>query len=229
MVETDRRTLVVLGLTPILLTLFYYYGKDDFYRNALSDRIAAIVGPWEYAPLLPYAYWAAAALVLRVAIPLFAIVALLGDSPSDYGYRLRGAASHAGTYALVFLLVLPFVLLASTRESFQLTYPFYRDAVRGGWHFWGYEMLYLLQFVSIEAFFRGFLLFGLRPRFGYASILVMTVPYCMIHFGKPPAEALGAIVAGVVLGVLALRCGSFVPGVVLHCAVALTMDLLAVF
>jgi membrane protease YdiL (CAAX protease family) len=57
----------------------------------------------------------------------------------------------------------------------------------------------------------------------------MVIPYCMIHFGKPVPEALAAIFAGVVLGVLALRSGSFYLGVVLHCVVALLMDLLAVY
>ncbi len=48
----------------------------------------------------------------------------------------------------------------------------------------------------------------------------------MIHFAKPMPEATAAIVAGLVLGVMALRSKSFVPGVFLHVGVALTMDLL---
>jgi uncharacterized protein len=53
------------------------------------------------------------------------------------------------------------------------------------------------------------------------------VPYCMIHFSKPLPEALGAIVAGVVLGTLSLRTGSILGGAMLHVAVAVTMDVLA--
>ena len=68
---------------------------------------------------------------------------------------------------------------------------------------------------------------GLRPALGRASILVMLAPYCMIHFHKPPLEALGAIGAGVVLGCLSWRTRTVVYGWFLHYAVALSMDLLS--
>jgi membrane protease YdiL (CAAX protease family) len=55
----------------------------------------------------------------------------------------------------------------------------------------------------------------------------MIVPYCMIHYGKPLPETLGAIVAGLVLGTLALRTRSIWGGVLIHIGVALTMDMLA--
>jgi membrane protease YdiL (CAAX protease family) len=56
----------------------------------------------------------------------------------------------------------------------------------------------------------------------------MVVPCCMIHFHKPMLEALGAIVAGVFLGFLALRDRSWYGGALLHSLVAVSMDLLAV-
>ena len=37
---------------------------------------------------------------------------------------------------------------------------------------------------------------------GSHAIFVMVVPYVMIHFGKPMLETVGAIIAGVVLGLL---------------------------
>ena len=51
-------------------------------------------------------------------------------------------------------------------------------------------------------------------------MFVAVVPYCMIHFQKPLPEALGAIVAGVVLGALSLRTGSVLGGAAVHVAVA---------
>ncbi|MCA9320336.1 MAG: CPBP family intramembrane metalloprotease, partial [Planctomycetes bacterium] len=59
------------------------------------------------------------------------------------------------------------------------------------------------------------------------AIFVMVIPYAMIHFTKPMPEAFGAIFAGVALGYLAMRTRSFYGGILLHYAVALTMDLLA--
>ena len=68
---------------------------------------------------------------------------------------------------------------------------------------------------------------GLKSRLGIASVLVMLTPYCMIHYYKPFPEAMGAIGAGLVLGVLSYRTGTILYGWFLHYAVALSMDLLA--
>ena len=56
----------------------------------------------------------------------------------------------------------------------------------------------------------------------------MAIPYVMIHFNKPVPETLGALVAGVVLGYLALKARSCVLGIALHFGVAITMDFLAI-
>ncbi|MBE7525992.1 CPBP family intramembrane metalloprotease [candidate division WWE3 bacterium] len=58
---------------------------------------------------------------------------------------------------------------------------------------------------------------------------VMVIPYCMIHFGKPMPETFAAIIAGVVLGFLSLKSKSIWLGVMIHCSVALTMDLCALY
>jgi membrane protease YdiL (CAAX protease family) len=64
---------------------------------------------------------------------------------------------------------------------------------------------------------------------GSTAIFVMSVPYCMIHFGKPYLEAHGAIVAGVVLGSLSMKTRSIYGGFLLHVSVAVLMDLLALY
>jgi membrane protease YdiL (CAAX protease family) len=55
----------------------------------------------------------------------------------------------------------------------------------------------------------------------------MAVPYCMIHYGKPYLETHGAIVAGVVLGSLAMRTRSIYAGFLVHVTVAFAMDFLS--
>lgn len=56
----------------------------------------------------------------------------------------------------------------------------------------------------------------------------MAIPYVMVHFNKPLPETVGALGAGLLLGALALRAGSCVPGIFLHWAVGMTMDVLAI-
>ena len=85
-----------------------------------------------------------------------------------------------------------------------------------------------MQFLGLEAFFRGFLVFGLYPRLGVYAVPVMVIPYTMIHFGKPAPETFAAVIAGFILGYLALKSRSFLWGWMLHWGVAITMDLLVI-
>jgi hypothetical protein len=54
-------------------------------------------------------------------------------------------------------------------------------------------------------------------------------PYTMIHFQKPMPEAFAAIFAGVFLGWLSFKNGNIWMGLVLHCTVAFSMDILALY
>ncbi len=125
--------------------------------------------------------------------------------------------------------MIPIVFVISLLSSFQAKYPLYDFAILGGWHFWGFHLFYGLQFLGLEAFFRGYMLFGLYPRLGNHAVAVMMIPYVMIHFGKPLPETLAAIVAGFVLGWLAIKSKSFLWGWMLHWGVALTMDVVVIW
>ncbi|MCP5322450.1 MAG: CPBP family intramembrane metalloprotease [Candidatus Paracaedibacteraceae bacterium] len=124
-------------------------------------------------------------------------------------------------------IMFPLIMTAATFPSFQHTYPFFR--VPEGISIWPniiiWEIFYLLQFLGTEFFFRGFLIHGLKARFGFYSIFVSMIPYCMIHFQKPFLEAFGSIFAGLILGTMSLRTNSIIMGVILHFGVALTMDI----
>ena len=226
----DFRTTTVFVTSTVLLTVFYYYGKANFYRQHLwlswDEWFGRALG--EHAGMAAYAYWGASSLILRVLVPALIIWILLRESPRDYGYRLRGQWRHAGPYLGAYFFMLPFLYWASTQASFQNRYPFYAPAGDGGTTFWLYELFYGLQFVGVEAFFRGFMLFGLFKKFGYNALLIVAVPYVMIHFNKPVTETLGALIAGVFLGYLALKSKSFLNGIILHFGIAVTMDVFAV-
>jgi hypothetical protein len=104
----------------------------------------------------------------------------------------------------------------------------YKLAGRSWLDFLSWEFIYLAQFFGLELFFRGFWLRAMRT-FGAGAIWSMVVPYCMIHFGKPYLEACGAMVAGVVLGSLAMRTRSIYAGFLVHGTVAILMDVLALY
>jgi membrane protease YdiL (CAAX protease family) len=87
--------------------------------------------------------------------------------------------------------------------------------------------MYFLQFLGLEFFFRGWMLSALRRTLGASAIFAMSLPYCMIHYGKPYLETHGALVAGIVLGSLAMRTRSIYAGFLVHVTVAFSMDYLA--
>lgn len=227
--DRDRQALIVLLTSTVLLVIFFYWGRPTFYfTSGISGWVADVATGAldEFPGVGAYLWWGLSSVVIRVGIPLLLIVTVLRSAPGQFGFRVRGIGRHLPLYGVLYLGMLPVLIWVSSFDSFLNYYPFYARATEGGAGFWLYEFGYSLQFVGVEAFFRGFLTFGLLPRFGALAVVVMTVPYTMIHFAKPMPEAFAAIAAGLILGVLAVRTRSFVPGIFLHVAVAVTMDLL---
>ncbi|MCH5374201.1 MAG: CPBP family intramembrane metalloprotease [Planctomycetes bacterium] len=216
----DWEVILVLVGAAVAMSLQYYgFTAGDFLR----DWIAPLSTD---ARLVRSIHWAVGQSLLYVLVPWMTIRLILRKPLSDYGLNFRGIWSGAWLYVAMYLIVLPCILLASCTDRFQQTYPFYR--LQQGESLWPrfvvWEFLYALQFVALEFFFRGFLVHGLKRRFGVYAIFVMAVPYCMIHFGKPLPETLAAIVAGVALGFMSLKTNSIWPGAAVHIAVAWTMD-----
>jgi len=226
----DREVAVVLLSIPIVMTTLWYFGRPDFYYDHLA-RLVPADAPLAY--LYPFVYFALSSVVLRTLVPLLLIRFVLGRRPSDYGYSCPPTFGLTWGYLLLFLAVLPFVVYASTLPSFLQRYPFCSEAIRDNRVALAdlliSQSFYGLIFLSGESYWRGFVVFGLERRFGVAGILVMVIPYCMSHYGKPVAEAYASIVTGVVLGFLALKHRSFWLGVAVHWAVAILMDLLAMY
>ena len=230
----DRDLFVTLLVCALSLSLIHYTTP-----SALIEWLSALGlhGPaaWLHSELaetearsLPrLAFWASVSVFGYVLVPVLAIRLLMRRRVVDFGLRVRGIWRHAWIYGLMFAVMLPVVWIMSAEESFAATYPFLRlEEEEPLWpRFWIWQAMYAAQFLALEFFFRGFLVHGLRRRFGYYAVFVMVVPYCMIHFGKPMPETLGAILAGLILGSLSLKTRSIWFGAALHVAVALAMDL----
>ncbi|MCL7970568.1 MAG: CPBP family intramembrane metalloprotease [marine benthic group bacterium] len=227
----DRRAAQVLIASVILLIVFAIWGRPNFLLRHLP-AVAAGLGmdpSHEYYLTLPYVYWGVSSAVVRILVPLLVIVVWIRARPSEFGYRIRGVTSHAWIYLAMFLVMLPIVFAASFMPAFQAKYPMYDNAVLGPTHFALWQIAYGVQFLGVEGFFRGFMTFGLYPRFGYLSLFIMVIPYALVHVGKPPVEVFMAVPAGLALGYLALKSRSWVFGALLHWAVGITMDALAVW
>lgn len=214
--------LLVLAMCAMVLTLQEYVGDRGLFATWFPKAMAQKNGE-----LYSFAWWAGWRVFGYVVLPMALILATPGQRLRDYNLSLRGFARHIWIYLAMFVVFFPVLYIASKTATFRHTYPFYRWANRSAFDLWSWEAMYIAQFFSLEFFFRGFLLQGLRKAFGANAIFVMIVPYCMIHFGKPGTETLGAIGAGLLLGTMAMRTKSIWGGVLIHVGVAVTMDVLA--
>jgi hypothetical protein len=215
----ERAPFAVLGYAALALVVAEHLAVPSWLPGILPGRAA---------PLARFVWWVTELAVLWGVGPLM-LARLLGIAPRALGLGLGELRRFLPAYGILYLIALAAVFVAATQTDFLHTYPLIeRDPASWSWGLLaGYWLLYTAQFVCVELFFRGFLLFPLRPRFGDAAIAVMVVPYAMLHVDKPLAEALGAIAGGAALGWLALRAETIWGGVLVHATLALTMDVAA--
>lgn len=225
-IRFDYRPLVVLCAVAVSLTMIEYFGDRDTFRR-LAQRWFPEFLTHRFFDLSSFAYWSGFRVAGYVIFPWVVVLFMRGERMRDYGLSPKGFFKHLWIYGLLFLIVLLPVVMVSFTTTFQSTYPFYKLAARSWADFLAWEVLYSLQFFALEVFFRGFMLHPLKKPMGAYAIFAMAVPYCMIHYNKPLAEVLGAVVAGIVLGTLSLQTGSIWCGVLIHVSVALSMDTLS--
>lgn len=233
--KPDYQPHVALVLLAVTLTLHEYYGGRSFFNEAVFPYIVRLdqsglswVQSGKFSELYGYGYWVFVRLLGYMVVPVLLWRVLFpSERVLDMGLRTKGFFSHLGLYALSLGVVFLAMLVVGRQADFAAYYPFYQHASRSWFDLLLWECIYFAQFFGLEFFFRGFLLHAFRRSMGSSAIFVMAVPYCMIHFGKPYLETNGAIIAGVVLGSLAMRTRSIYAGFLVHIAVAGAMDFMA--
>lgn len=171
--------------------------------------------------------------LLTVIIPLFIIYSIVKHfKPELYGLRLNGAK--VAPYFGLILLMIPLLYLASFQKDFLAAYPTYKEY--SAYQFLAidqkvtvaiYELSYGFDFISVELFFRGFMIIALSKFVGKDAILPMVVVYCFLHFGKPAGEAISSIFGGYILGILAYTSRNIYGGLIAHLGVAWGMEYMA--
>lgn len=232
-----RRTLLTLATVSLSL-LFLHYAKysSSFYIfidfldasfNQARGQWTATLNGTAWRQLIEYAWWTFCHLFAFLFLPWVAIRFLLKEKISNFGWRWQNTTQHWVGYLCLLTPILCFVYIASLGTDFVNHYPFYKMASRSWTDLLLWEMLYLTQFVCLEFFFRGFMIQSLRPALGANAIWIMCVPYMMIHLPKLWPEAMGAILFGFFLGILAFQSRSIWGGVFVHAGIALSMDMAA--
>jgi membrane protease YdiL (CAAX protease family) len=175
---------------------------------------AAMVRGWLPDPILRYV--STSSLVCFLVVPMLTL-RHLGLRPLAYlGYG--DPRPVLGSFAFGLFAVVAGAFVVSRLASFRSAYGLAPSPALC--------VSLLVGMLCLEFFFRGFLLLPLAGRFGWRAAVLSTVPYALLHAGKPPAEFVGSIPFGLWLSSLAVRSGSIMYGVVLHWILALAIDLL---
>ncbi len=235
--EFDFRPAVCLAMVAGILTIQEYYGGRTMYEHIIRPELQALEtagAAWlkigKYDQLYSYWWWSAARVLGYVIVPVAVWkLCFRRDRILDYGLHIKGFFKHLWIYGVMLAIVIPVMLIVAQQPDFGTYYPFYKLSSRSWYDFLAWELAYYIQFFALEFFFRGWMVGALRRSMGSAAIFVMSVPYCMIHYGKPYLEAHGAIIAGVVLGSLAMKTRSIYAGFLLHVSVAAAMDFLSLW
>ena len=234
----DRRPLITFTAGALLLIAMEYCGMQEHYETVLRwcielEVAGTLDGTFfmelersEWHLLVAHAWWALWRVLGFLLIPMI-VIRLSGDRIRDQYCGTRGFTEHLWIYLLAFAVVFVAVIGVSYTEGFSSHYPFYEYAHRSWFDLLTWELLYVLQFLGLEYFFRGWWLRSCERALGSHAIFAMVVPYVMIHFGKEWAETVGATFAGIFLGTLAMRTRSIWGGFLVHCLVAISMDVAA--
>jgi uncharacterized protein len=221
--ELDKKTVAIFIAVAIIQTISWYYTSRKFFRINLYQY-------FQDSPninIFDYAYWFIGDSFSFFILPLIIIIFFFKDKIMTYG--LKPGNYKFGIKLSLITVVIMFIIawFVSPVGSFFNTYPYLQD-VRDNWQvFLLYEFLLCIYIFSWEFFWRGFMLFGLEPKFGYYSVFIQMIPFVILHNGKPALETFSAIIGGILLGILALRTRSFIYGVVIHFCLIFSVDLLS--
>lgn len=207
----------------VIQTISWYITSRRFFRLNLFDYFSSSHDVY----LIEYLYWFLGDFFSLFLIPILIIKFIFKERLSGFGLKF-GDYKAGLNYTLIFLIVmLPFVWVVSSNTSFSSVYPHLQPA-RELWKvFFIYQAGMLIYMFSWEFIWRGFMLFGLEPKFGYYSVLIQMIPFLILHNGKPMLETFGAIIAGIALGILALRTRSVYYCIIAHAGVMFSMDFIS--
>ncbi|MBI3140040.1 MAG: CPBP family intramembrane metalloprotease [Sphingobacteriales bacterium] len=209
--------IILLFLAPLVFAMkftlsFHFTIVTDEYRNYFWNKIIS----W---PIY----------LLSLLLILYGIRQWVAKEESWFGIRNRVGGWKP--YGSMILLMLPLLAFASSQPGFQAVYPQFKNlSVTGNmehiswWKILLFEGSYGTDFITIELFFRGFLVLAFVKWMGRDIILPAAVFYCCIHFGKPVAECISSFFGGILLGIIVYHTRSIRGVLVVHLGMAWMME-----
>lgn len=206
----DQRTFVVAGLelpfrATVAISVVVFAVIFDFSRTFIPDALVA----YDRNPGIQR-LMAIDRIVLYAIVPLLVVVFGFRDRAARYGvsvgdWRVGLPLTVVGC-AVMTPIVLWFAAQPDARTYYAPSWSSLPDVL----------VTNVLDLLSSEFLFRGFLLFSLVRVMGPIGVLVATLPFVFSHLTKPELELLSTLAGGMVYGWLAWRTESVLWGATAH-------------
>ena len=214
---------IILLSAPVLLTIYRYHGYPGTFDPFINfdfpeDQVIRIN---QFIIFF----------ILTFIIPALYIKLAMKQKLTDFGLGAGDIKTGLVSLILIPLIVLPSIYFGAKMPELQTEYPLAKSLLHDQSTLLVYELAYLIfYYIAWEFFFRGFILFGLKDKFGAVNaILIQTISSCLVHIDKPEGEIIGSIIAGIILGIIALRTRSIWYVVILHAAIGILTDLFIIY
>jgi membrane protease YdiL (CAAX protease family) len=222
--QLDRKIVVIFLSVAVLQTISWYYTSRRFFRYNIFDSFES--DPNVY--LAEYLYWFIGDFFTFFIVPIVVVKFILKEKIKDYGVTFGDYNAGIKISAVFLLIMLPLVWFASSSPEFIAAYPQLKTTMDSWRVFFIFEAGLFVYLVAWEFIWRGFMLFGLKEKFGFYAIFIQMIPFLILHNGKPVLETFGAVIAGLALGVLAYRTRSIFYCVITHACVMFSIDLISI-
>ncbi len=224
--KRDIHVYVILLSAPVLLTLYRYHGYPQFFYEYFPQFKTMVNGDlvarfWQFGVFF----------VLMFILPALYIKLGMKSSLRRFGWGWGDVKYGLRWLITIPLLVAPIIFIASKMPGLRVEYPLAKSLLTDQTHLFVYETAYVLfYYVAWEFFFRGFILFGLKDRFGAVNaILIETISSCLVHIDKPEGEIIGSIVVGILFGMIALRSRSIWYVFLIHASIGVLTGIFIIY
>ncbi len=214
---SHRNFLWILFLGPILFAWKMYYNPHFHFSPYFAENVF-----WNRVVYFPFKLFVIAAGLFLFWFAFDRNQPFYGCSAKDFNPK---------PYFIMLVIMLPLIAAASTQPDFLAMYPklksirIFTSQHPEAWYKLLYELSYGIDFVSIELYFRGFLVLAFVKYAGKDAILPMASFYCTIHYGKPVGECISSFFGGLLLGVVTYHSRTIYGGLMVHLGIAWLMEL----
>ncbi len=224
--KSDVHYYVMLLSAPVLLTLYRYHGYPEYFFSCFPQFVNRPDGD-----LYARAWQFVVFFVLMFVVPVLYVKLVMKRPLSDFGFGPGDIKWGSKWMITIPLLVVPLIYISSKMPDVRSEYPLAKSLLSDQSHLMLYELGYIVfYYIAWEFFFRGFLLFGLKERFGaFNAVLIQTISSCLVHIDKPEGEIIGSILIGVLFGMIALRSRSIWWVFLLHISIGVLTDIFIIY